>query len=43
MRNVPFFVRIEINKGLDADGGDLTVDGNLLVGDADVIQVFESL
>ncbi len=41
--DVPFFVGILINKGLDADGGGLAVVGDLLMGDADVIQVFECL
>lgn len=41
--NISLFVGIQVNKGLDADGGGLTVVGDLLMGDADVIQVFESL
>ena len=42
-KDIPFFVGIQVNKGPDADGGGLTVVGDLLVGDADVIQVFKSL
>ena len=42
-KDFSFFVRILVNKGLDADSGGLTVVGDLLVGDADVIQVFECL
>ncbi len=38
-----FFVGVLVNKRLNADGGGLAVVGDLLVGDADVIQVFESL
>lgn len=34
------FVGVLIHERLDADGGSLTVVGYLLVGDADVIQVF---
>ena len=34
------FVGVVIHERLDADGGSLTVVGDLLVGDADVIQVF---
>ena len=41
--NVPFFVRVLINKGFDADSSSLTVVGDLLVRDCDVIKVFESL
>ena len=32
-----FFVRILVDKGLDADGGGLTVVGDLLMGDGDVV------
>ena len=39
----PFFVGVLIDKGLDADGGSLAVVGYLLVGDADVVQVFQGL
>ena len=42
-KDVPFFVRILVNKGLNADGGGLAVVGDLLMGDADVIQIFECL
>lgn len=38
-----FFVRILVNKGLDAAGSGLTVVGDLLLGDTDVIQIFECL
>ena len=41
--HVPFFVGVLVNKGLDADGGGFTVVGDLLVGDADVVKVFQSL
>ena len=41
--DVIFFVRILVNKGLNADGGGLAVVGDLLMGDIDVIQVFKSL
>ncbi len=40
---VSFFVGVLVNKGLDADGGSFTVVGDLLVGDADVVKVFQSL
>ena len=36
-------VVVVVHKGLDADCGSLAVVGNLLVGDLDVIQVFECL
>ncbi len=42
-KDISFFVRILINKGLDADGSGLAVVGDLLVRDADVIQIFECL
>ena len=42
-KGIPFFVRVVVNERLDADGGGLAVVGDLLVGDADVIQIFESL
>ena len=42
-KGIPFFVRILVNEWLDADGGGLAVVGDLLVGDADVIQIFERL
>ena len=41
--HVSFFVGVLVNKGLDADGGSFTVVGDLLVGDADVVKVFQSL
>ena len=41
--DVSFFVRILVNKGFDTDSSSFTVVGDLLMGDADVIQVFESL
>lgn len=41
--HAPFFVRILVDKGFDADGGGLTVVGDLLVGDADIIQIFQGL
>ena len=36
-------VRVLVNKGLDADGRGLAVVGDLLVGDADVVEVFQCL
>ena len=39
----PFFVGILIDERLDADSGGLAVVGDLLMGDADVIQVFQGL
>ena len=41
--DIPFFVRILVDKGFDADSGGLAVVGDLLVGNGDVIQVFEGL
>ena len=41
--HLTFFVRVLVNKGFDADGGSFTVVSDLLMGDADVIQVFKSL
>ena len=41
--NTSPFRRVLVNKGLDADGGSFTVVGDLLVGDADVVKVFQSL
>ena len=38
-----FFVGILIHKGLDADGGSLAVVGDLLVGDRDVVEIFQGL
>ncbi len=32
-----------VSKGLDAEGGGLTIVGDLLVGDTDVIQVSQCL
>ncbi len=37
------FVWILVHKGLYADGGSFTVVGDLLVGNADVVQIFECL
>ena len=42
-KNGSLFVRIAVEKGFDADGGSLAVVGDLLVGDGDVIEVFEGL
>ena len=42
-KHAALFVGVVVNKGLDADGSGLTVVGDLLVGDADVIEVFERL
>ncbi len=41
--HISLFVGILINKGFDADSGALAVIGNLLVGDADVVEVFQGL
>lgn len=42
-KDIPFFVRVLVNKGFDTDGGSLTVVGDLLVRDADVIQIPQCL
>ena len=41
--HVPFFVGVLIHKGFDTDSGGLAVVGDLLVGDGDVVKVFQSL
>ncbi len=41
--DISFFVVIQIHKRLNANSGGLTVIGDLLMGDADVIQSFEGL
>lgn len=41
--NISPFVGILVDKGFNADGGSLAVVSDLLVGDADVIQVPQSL
>lgn len=41
-KNTACFVAVIINKGFDTDGGSLTVVGDLLMGDADVIKVFQA-
>lgn len=41
--HVPLFVGILVNEGFDADGGSFTVVGDLLVGNADVVKVFQGL
>ena len=38
--DIPFLVRILVDKGLDTDGSGFAVVSDLLVGNADVIQVF---
>lgn len=38
--DIIFLVRILVNEWLDTDRSDFTVVGNLLMGNADVIQVF---
>ena len=38
-----FFVGVVVHKGLDADGGSFAVVGDLLVGDGDVVEVFQGL
>ena len=35
--DIPFFVRVLVNKGLDTDSSSFTVVGYLLVGDADAV------
>ena len=40
---IPFFVRVLVNKGLNADSGSFAVVGNLLVGNVNVVQVFQGL
>ena len=39
----PFVIGILINKRLDADSGSFAVVGDLLMGDLDVIEIFEGL
>ena len=41
--NISFFVRVLVDKGFDADGCGFAVVGDLLVGDTDVVQIFQSL
>ena len=41
--HVSFFVGVLVNKGLDTDGGSFTIVSDLLVGDTDVVKVFQSL
>ena len=38
--DIIFLVRILVNEWLDTDRSDFTVVGNLLMGNADIIQVF---
>ena len=38
--DIPFLVRILVDKGLDTDGSGFAVVSDLLVGNADVLQVF---
>lgn len=38
-----FLVQILVHKGFDTDGGGFAVIGDLLMGDADVVQIPESL
>ena len=38
-----FLIRILVNKGFDADGCGFAVVCDLLVGDVDVVEVFEGL
>lgn len=42
-KGFPFAIRVLIDERFDADGSSLTVVGELLVRDADVIQIFECL
>ena len=42
-KHVPRFIVVVIDKGLDADCCSLAVVGNLLIGDAGVIKVFQCL
>ena len=41
--HLPFLVGILVNERFDADGGSFAVVGDLLVGDADIVKVFQSL
>lgn len=41
--HISFFVWIPVNKGFDADGSGFAVVGDLLVGNADVVKVFQCL
>ena len=41
--NITCLVIIMIDKGFDADGSRFAIVGDLLMGDADVIKVFECL
>lgn len=40
---IPFFIGVLVYKRLDADSGSFAVVGNLLVGDVDVVKVFQRL
>ncbi len=40
---MPFFAGVLVNKGFHADSRSLAVISDLLVGNADVVQVSESL
>ena len=42
-KSFSFLIRILVNKWFDADGRGLAVVCDLLVGDVDVIEIFESL
>ena len=42
-KGFPFAIGVLIDKGFDADGCGLTVVGDLLMGDLDVIKIFEGL
>ncbi|MFQ9703494.1 MAG: hypothetical protein ACLR0U_17475 [Enterocloster clostridioformis] len=41
--HISFFVWILVNKGFDADGSGFAVVGDLLVGNTDVVKVFQFL
>ena len=42
-KNIPCFVIIMINEGLDTDSSCFAIVGDLLMGDSDVIKVFQRL
>ena len=42
-KGLPFVIGILIYKRLDADSGSFAVIGDLLMGDLDVIEIFEGL
>ena len=42
-KNTAYFVAVMINKGFDTDSGCLTIVGDLLVGNTDVIKILQCL